>query len=41
LPQDRSSSDDWQERMRARQVQLSYVIELATAAGRNGILKQN
>src|SRR5215208_2942959 len=33
-------SDDWQERMRARQVQLSYVIELATAARRNGILKQ-
>ena len=33
-------SDDWMEQMRARQVQLGYVIDLAAAAVRHGILKQ-
>jgi hypothetical protein len=32
-------SDEWREVMRARQVQLSYVIELATAARRYGVFK--
>lgn len=32
-------SDDWRERMRARQVQLSYVIDLTGAAVRHGLLK--
>jgi hypothetical protein len=32
-------SDDWQEVMRARQVQLSYVIDLASAARRYGVFK--
>jgi hypothetical protein len=31
-------SDDWNERMRARQVQLSYVIALAAAAQTHGII---
>jgi len=30
--------DDWMEQMRARQVQISYVIELAVAAQKYGIL---
>ncbi|HEY2867644.1 MAG TPA: hypothetical protein VGJ02_11180 [Pyrinomonadaceae bacterium] len=34
-----SRSDDWMEQMRARQVQIGYVIDLATAATRYGIIK--
>jgi hypothetical protein len=34
-----SRSDDWMEQMRARQVQISYVMELATAAMKHGIIK--
>ena len=33
-------SDDWMEQMRARQVQIGYVIDLAAAAVRNDILTQ-
>ena len=33
-------SDDWMERMRARQVQISYVIDLATAATKHGLISQ-
>jgi hypothetical protein len=33
-----SRSDDWMEQMRARQVQISYVIEMAVAARKYGIL---
>jgi hypothetical protein len=32
-------SDDWMERSRARQVQISYVIELASAAMKSGIIR--
>lgn len=32
-------SDDWMERARARQVQISYVLELASAAIKSGIVK--
>ena len=34
-----SRSDDWMEQMRARQVQISYVIELAVAARNHQIIK--
>jgi len=34
-----AGSDDWSERMRAQQVQTSYVIQLATAARRSNIIK--
>jgi hypothetical protein len=33
-------SDDWAERMRARKVQVGYVIDLAAAARRHGVIKQ-
>ena len=33
-------SDDWMERMRARQVQISFVIDLATAATKRGLIKE-
>lgn len=32
-------TDDWRERMRARQVQISYVIDLATAAMKHGVIQ--
>jgi hypothetical protein len=35
-----SRSNDWAERMRARQVQISYVIDLAAAARRYAMIKQ-
>jgi hypothetical protein len=35
-----SRSDDWAEHKRARQVQISYVIALATAARKYGMIKQ-
>jgi hypothetical protein len=33
-------SDDWMERMRARNVQISYVIDMATAATGKGMIKE-
>ena len=33
-------NDEWMERMRARQVQISYVIDLAGAASRSGLITQ-
>jgi hypothetical protein len=33
-------SDDWAERMRARKVQVDYVIDLAVAARKHGVIKQ-
>lgn len=34
-----SRSDDWMEQMRARQVQISYVIDLSVAARKYGIIQ--
>ena len=33
-------SDEWMERMRARQVQITYEIDLAVAATKHGMIKQ-
>jgi hypothetical protein len=35
-----SRSDDWMEQMRARRVQIDYVIEMSTAAKKHGIVSQ-
>ena len=33
-------SEDWAERMRARKVQVDYIIDLAVAARKHGVIKQ-